>query len=65
VPAPQAVQVVAPSTANVSVTEPAAQGAHAVVEDELYLPASQAVQDVAPLLAPVLVTEPALQNMQE
>ena len=49
-PAVQAVQVIAPVPVNVLVTEPAAQAAHVVVDDALYLPASQGVQVVAAVL---------------
>ena len=57
-------QVLAPASANVSVTEPAVHGAHAIVDSDEYCPTAHDVQTVAALLtapvpAPFSAMEPA------
>jgi hypothetical protein len=58
-PAAQALHVVAPTLANVSVADPGAHAVHADVDAELYCPAAHAVQRTAPELPTASVTEPA------
>ena len=58
-PTLQAVQLVAPADANVSVTEPTEHRLQGLTEVLLYVPALQAVQLVAPADANVSVTDPA------
>ena len=61
-PAAHAVHVVAPTPANVSVTDPGEHATHADVDALLYLPASHGVQLTAPDALNVFVTEPAAQS---
>ena len=58
-PATQALHVVAPTLANVSVTDPGAHAVHADVDWLLYCPAAHAVQLTAPEPPTASVTEPA------
>ena len=58
-PAAQALHVVAPTLANVSVTDPGAHAVHADVDAGLYCPAAHAVQLTAPEPPTASVTEPA------
>ena len=58
-PTPQAVQVVAPVSSRLSVTEPAGQAMQTVTELELYEPAAHSVHEVAPGSPSVSVVEPA------
>ena len=60
-PAAHAVQTVAPTPANVSVTDPGEHATHADVDTLLYIPASHAVQLTAPNAFNVFVTDPGAQ----
>ena len=64
-PTAQAIHVVAPVPAPVSVIEPAVQLVHdAKVDAVEYLPAAHAVHVLAPAPVPVLVIEPARHTLQ-
>ena len=54
-------QIVAPTPANVSVTDPGEHATHADVDTLLYIPASHAVQLTAPDAVNVFVTDPGAQ----
>ena len=64
-PTAQAVQVVAPSSMPLSVTEPAAQTVHdGTIDASEYSPAMHAMHELAPAAAPVSVREPAKHGLQ-